>query len=110
MYERAGAQYEDCSPGCSFLADTDYKNSVRFKTAVNTYDARNEVRNFLNFAVVMNKLSYKTVDSQTQGGHVEDYISNGEGDWERPNGSRGDIFLDREYEYVFKMDSQGAIK
>ena len=110
MYERAGAQYEDCSPGCSFLADTDYKNSVRFKTALSTFDTRNEVRNFLNFAVVMNKLSYKTVDSQTQGGHVEVYLSNGEGDWERPNGSRGDIFLNREYEEVFKMDSQGAIK
>jgi hypothetical protein len=110
VYEKGGAQLEECGWGTSFLADTDYKNSVRFKTAVNTYDARNEVRNFLNFAVVMNKLSYKTVGSQTQGGHVEVYLSNGEGDWERPNGNRGDIFLNREYEEVFKMDSQGAFK
>lgn len=110
MYERAGAQYEDCSPGCSFLADTDYKNSVRFKTALSTFDTSNEVRNFLNFAVVMNKLSYKTIGGQTQGGHVEVYISNGEGEWERPNNSRGDIFLEREYEEVYNMDSQGAFK
>ena len=110
VYEEGGAQFEDCGWGVSFLADTDYKNSVRFKTAVNTYDARNEVRNFLNFAVVMNKLSYKTVGSQTQGGHVEVYLSNGEGDWERPNGNRGDLFLNREYEDVFKMDSQGAFE
>jgi hypothetical protein len=110
VYEKGGAQLEECGWGTSFLADTDYQNSVRFKTAVNTYDARNEVRNFLNFAVVMNKLSYKTVGSQTQGGHVEVYLSNGEGDWERPNGNRGDLFLNREYEEVFKMDSQGAFE
>ena len=112
VYEKGGAQKEECGRGISFLADTDYKNSVRFKTAVNTYDTRNEVRNFLNFAVVMNKLSYKTVGSQTQGGHVEVYLSNGEGDWERPGGvaSFSDIFLNREYEEVFKMDSQGAFK
>lgn len=110
MYERAGAQYEDCSPGYSFLVDTDYKDTVRYKTAVSTFDTHNEVRNFLNFAVVMNKLSYKNVGGNINSGHVEVYISNGEGEWVRPNDSRGDVFLAREYEEVYNMDSQGAFK
>ena len=83
IYQTAGAQYES-NFYSEWLLEYSFKNSVRFKTCIQIGYKPREIKNFLNFAAALNKLSYKKIGSQTAGGRTEIYLSDGGNNFTRP--------------------------
>ena len=84
LYQAAGAQYEPSQTTSDYLLFYDYKNSVRFKSAIQIGNKPRDIKRFLNFASAMNYLSYKKVGSQNAGGRTEVYVSDGGINFYRP--------------------------